>query len=155
MSLKRIRDRVPSATAIGTGKLSGHELKFHKKSTIDGSAKCDIFQNNDPNSKVIGIVFEIDEKGKKVLDKKEGVGFGYEEKNVEIVNSEGNLISVFTYYATNIDNNLKPYTWYKEHVLQGAKENDLPATYIMNLEIVVAIEDPDRERHEKEIQIYR
>jgi gamma-glutamylcyclotransferase len=155
MSLRRIKNRVPSATVIGTGQLSGHELKFHKISKKDGSAKCDIFQNDDPDSKVIGIVFEIDEKGKKTLDKKEGLSFGYEQKNVKIVTSEGSKISVFTYYATNTDNNIKPYTWYKEHVLRGAKENNLPEQYITKLEKVVAIEDPDRERHEKEMQIYR
>lgn len=155
MSLKRIRDRVPSATVIGTGKLLGHELRFHKISTIDGSAKCDIFQNNDLNSMVVGIVFEIDKNGKEVLDKKEGLGFGYEEKNVVIVSSEGDEISAFTYYATNIDNTLKPYTWYKEHVVRGAKENNLPEKYIIKIEKVVAIEDPNRERHEKEMQIYK
>ena len=42
MSIKRIIDGVPSAKKIGVGKLLSHELKFHKVSNKDGSAKCDI-----------------------------------------------------------------------------------------------------------------
>jgi len=89
------------------------------------------------------------------LDKKEGLGFGYEQKEVDIITSNGDTVKAFTYYATNIDETLKPYSWYKEHVIRGAVENKLPKSYISNIEAIEAIEDPDRERHDMELKIYR
>lgn len=155
MSIKRITDRVPSARVFGIGKLTEHELRFHKVSQNDGSAKCDILQNNDAKSVVMGVIFKIDKKGKEILDRKEGLNFGYDQKNVNITTDSGEEISAFTYYATSVADNLKPYKWYKEHVLRGAKENNLPAKYILEIEKIEAIEDPDRSRHEKELSIYR
>jgi gamma-glutamylcyclotransferase len=42
MSLSRLRERVPSAEAVGCFSLNGHDLRFHKLSK-DGSGKCDAF----------------------------------------------------------------------------------------------------------------
>ena len=37
-----------------------------------------------------------------------------------------------------IDDSLRPYTWYKDFVVDGAKEHDLPEAYIKKLESVLA-----------------
>lgn len=155
MSIKRMRERVPSATIVSIGRLKNHQLKFHKVGKNDGSGKCDISENVDHRSEVIGVVFDIEAKGKKFLDEKEGLGNGYEQKNVEVIDAQGKTITAFTYYATNIDNTVKPYTWYKEHVVRGAKENSFPEEYVDFLEGIEALEDSDGERHKKELKIYR
>jgi len=155
MSIKRILSRVPSAKKIGVGKLSSHELKFHKVSNNDGSAKCDIIETGQGDSEVMGVLFEIDEKGKSVLDRKEGLNYGYAEKEVEVTMNNGEKLSAFTYYATNINENLKPFNWYKEHVLRGATENNFPEEYIKNIEKIEATKDPDKNRHDEEMKIYR
>jgi hypothetical protein len=54
-----------------------------------------------------------------------------------------------------IDSDLRPYDWYKYHVVTGAKENNLPADYVSMLEGVESILDPDKERERKELNIYR
>ena len=59
------------------------------------------------------------------------------------------------YYATDIDPSLRPYHWYKRHVLIGARENNLPAEYIEHIEAIEAIDDPDKQRCSREIAIYR
>ena len=41
MLTDRLRERVPSATAIGIGQLAGHSLRWDKRSERDGSGKCD------------------------------------------------------------------------------------------------------------------
>jgi len=155
MSIKRLRERIPSAKKVTVAELSNHELKFRKKSTEDGSAKCDIAETHNPDKIVFGVIFDIDDSEKFKLDQKEGLGKGYEEKIVEVISIEGNLLEATTYYATNIDPSLKPYSWYKEHVLRGAKENNFPDEYIQNIFSVKTIEDPKPERHADELAIYR
>ena len=146
MSIKRLRKRIPSAKRVAVARLSNHELKFHKKSTEDGSAKCDIIETHNPDTIVFGVVFDIDDSEKIKLDQNEGLGKGYEEKFVEVISIEGNLLEATTY--------LKPFSWYKEHVLRGAKENNFPDEYIQNIIGIKTIEDPKPERHAEEMAIY-
>lgn len=154
MSIKRLLARVPSARKIGTGTLEKHELRFHKKSGKDGSAKCDAHETGDPQHRLHGVVFHISPDEKPNLDWHEGLGKGYETKQVTIVLADGSSIEAYTYYATDIDPGLKPLCWYREHVLRGARENELPAEHIRSIEIVAFDEDTDTERRERELSIY-
>ena len=72
-----------------------------------------------------GVVFEISLSEKPALDKKEGLGSGYDEKYVTVVSASGEEYEAVTYYATNIDDSLKPCDWYKEHVLRGGTRTRL------------------------------
>ena len=153
MSIKRLKDRVPSAHVISIATLNEHHLRFHKKSK-DGSGKCDAHETQNAEHHVIGVVFEIAETDKPELDRKEGLGLGYEQKEVTLTASSGETISAITYYATNIDSKLKPYHWYKHHVLTGAKENGLPSEYVDKISSIESIPDPKLERHESEMAIY-
>ena len=155
MSLKRIRSRTPSAVVDSVACLSGHVMKFRKRSNKDGSAKCDVVETSNRDDVVWGVVFEIDDVEKTYLDNAEGLGYGYEQKAVELTGPDGKTLRAYTYYATDIDDGLKPFTWYTEHVLRGARENGLPAEYIAGIEEIESIQDPDRERHERELSIYR
>lgn len=154
MSTPRLIDRVPSAKAVLVARLERHRLKFHKSSK-DGSGKCDIEFTNDQNDVVYGVVFQILVSDKTELDKKEGLGRGYKEKSVSVVGEDGESVNAVTYYATNIDSSLKPYYWYKEHVVRGAKEHNLPAVYIKSIEAVESDPDPDPKNNKKELSIYR
>jgi len=152
MSSKRLRKRIPAAR-LGVGKLYEHELRFHKESNNDGSAKCDAHNTGNSSHLIYGVVYEISEIHKTVLDEFEGLGFGYEIKNVQI-HVEDTTISAFTYYATQINVNLKPLHWYKKHVLIGAHENALPDFYIQQIEKINSVADVDVNRHKKELKIY-
>mgnify|MGYP002267065895 CR=1 FL=1 len=129
MSVLRLRSRVPAASVVGVGKITSHRLMFHKVCKV-GSGKCDAYHTNEPDHYIIGVLFIIDPSEKPILDKAEGLGFGYEEKMVSVEIGDGRIISALTYYATNIDSSVKPFHWYKEHVLRGARENGLPNWYI-------------------------
>ena len=154
MSRKNLTDWVPSATFVAVATLAKHVLKFHKVSN-DGSGKCDVSETANRNDQVIGVVFDISESEKPELDRKEGLHYGYEEKTVVVNSLNGESMEATTYYATNCDSSLKPYHWYKEHVLRGAKENNLPEEYIRNIKGIEATEDPDQHRHDEEMKIYR
>lgn len=153
MSQRRLRARVPSARFVAVADLPAHRLRFHK-STRDGSAKCDAEETGNPDHRVIGVIYEIADHEKPDLDRHEALGFGYDEKQVEAITEQGRF-HAWMYYATRIDESLKPFHWYKDHVLIGARENSLPADYIAQIEAVESINDPKPERHERELAIYR
>jgi hypothetical protein len=57
-------------------------------------------------------------------------------------------LPVFTYTAeaSHIDTTLRPYSWYKRFVVDGAREHALPAGYIAQIDAVPAEEDRNRSR---------
>lgn len=154
MSTPRLIARTPSAKALFVARLDNHKLQFHKRSH-DGSGKCDIEITNNPVDVVHGVIFELILSEKIILDKIEGLGNGYDEMTVSVSTHQGESITAVCYSATDIDPSLKPYHWYKEHVLRGAREHGLPGEYIQAIGAVESIADPEPENHEKELLIYR
>lgn len=141
MLSKRLRARVPSAVQRGIGYICGHRLIFDKRSA-DGSGKCDAESTLVPEDRVFGVVYEIDPSQKAQLDRAEG---GYAQKNVEVISGEATFRAI-TYYATRKDPSLRPYHWYKQYVLAGARENSLPLEYIKLIESIESVEDPGTSR---------
>jgi hypothetical protein len=131
-----------------------HDLRFHKSGS-DKSAKCDAYFTSKTTDVIHGILFDIDPIEKPALDKVEGLGFGYDEKLITITNDAGHTATAITYFATRIDVNLKPYSWYLNHVLIGARESLLPLDYIeLKIASIEAIDDSDRLRDAKERAIH-
>ncbi|MGD2112878.1 MAG: gamma-glutamylcyclotransferase [Gammaproteobacteria bacterium] len=153
MSTLRLRSRAASACAVAMAWLPGHALRFHKRGR-DGTAKCDACHTGHDHDRVYGVVFEIEAHEKPDLDTWEGLGSGYEEKQVTVTDAAGARYQAFTYYATHIDSRLRPYRWYKEHVLRGAREHELPVAYIAAIRSIEAIDDPARDNHGRELSIY-
>ena len=145
MLTARLRERVPSATAIGIGQLEGHALRWDKRSWRDGSGKCDAEFTGQQSDVVWGVVFEFVPEDKPALDQAEGLGNGYMEKMVNILTEAGWLTAV-TYLATDKDASLRPYHWYKALVVAGAREHGLPPSYRSHLELVVTVSDLDPAR---------
>ncbi|MGB0734129.1 MAG: gamma-glutamylcyclotransferase, partial [Pontibacterium sp.] len=89
------------------------------------------------------------------LDAFEGIGMCYDSKPVEVVvQPENRVVQAYTYFAIHIDPSLKPYHWYKHHIVQGAKEAELPVEYVADIGHVPSIDDPDGDRHQREMMIY-
>lgn len=153
MSLKRLQHRVPSAVSLGTYSLSKHQLVFHKHGR-DDSAKCDAHYTGDIADTVRGRLYEIDEIEKSSLDRAEGLGAGYSEKVISVFDAQGLAVKAITYWATAINKKLKPFTWYKQHVLIGALEANLPEEYVDAIKAVPAIEDCDSVREIQELSIH-
>lgn len=151
MSTARLRERCPSAKPLGVAELIGFELRWHKRSA-DGSGKCDIVAGATPETRVLGVLYEIASKEKSELDRAEGLGNGYAEIEVEVI-SKGSPARAKAYQATAVQQDPIPYSWYRELVVAGAKEHGLPAAYIAQLEAIPAKEDPDRERHKKNMSL--
>jgi len=117
MSTKRLLHRVPSAHVLEIGTLHSHQLVFHKVSDVDGSGKADIIAHHSMH--VMGVLYRLDREDKATLDRLEGLGTGYAEKRVTIIDGNDSPITAVAYVATVTDPDLKPYTWYLQHVVEG------------------------------------
>ena len=144
----RLLQRVPSSKALAKAELHSHMLRFHKRGA-DGSGKCNVFHTGESRDKVIGVVYEMDAAEQPLLDLAEGLGRGYDLAEHTVIADDGEH-EVFFYIAHQdyIDDELRPYTWYKELVLHGARLHDLPDVYIEELEMIEALMDPDKVREE-------
>ena len=142
----RLSKRVPSAALIGITELEDTRVVFHKRSR-DGSAKCMILKEQTDNPVAYGALFAINADEQKFLDEAEGCGYGYSRVPVQCTVEEIHF-SAFTYVAETkaIDISLKPYHWYKNLVIAGARYHQFPETYISIFEQVSSIQDPDNNR---------
>ncbi len=147
----RIMERVPSAELLGVAKHGNYELKFHKRSN-DGSSKCNMFSSE--SGLVYGAIYKLKPEHKNELDRFEGKGYGYIDKQITIVHNE-NEYTCFTYIAqqSHIVDNLKPYHWYKQLVVLGAQYLQFPDTYISSIKEVPSIEDPDESRRREKDEL--
>jgi len=127
-------------------------MYFHKLGT-DDSGKCDAFFTGDDRDNILGILYEIAPGDRDMLAKAEEFAHGYKEKAVGIITDGGKRLDAFTYCATNIETTLKPFHWYKGHLLIGAREFDFPEEYILQFLTVESSDDPDSERNNRELKI--
>lgn len=155
MLMSRITERIDSYKKIGIGYLPKHSLRFHKISK-DGSGKADAYYTGKDSDVVWGVIGHIDSKAKSKLDRFEGLGKGYNDDVVEVITNEGK-ISATTYLADEncIDFNLLPYDWYKDIVVQGCIENQLPQDYIDVIKGSSFKKDPDVQRRQKHYGILK
>ncbi len=145
MFTPRLQERVPSAAPIVIGKLKGHVLRWDKRSQTDGSGKCDAEITGRARDSVWGVVFALKAAEKIALDRAEGLGSGYSEKQVDIVVGKA-VVKAVIYVATDKKRSLKPYHWYKAFVVAGAREHGLPRHYVRRLDATKSIRDRDRAR---------
>ncbi|GGO83200.1 hypothetical protein GCM10011348_26390 [Marinobacterium nitratireducens] len=154
MALERLRARVPEAEPLSSGILREHSLRFHKIGQ-DGSAKCDAFATGQPCDRVHGVLYRLERSSRPLLDRVEGLGYGYEIRDVGIELADGRTLAAFIYSATLIDPRLHPFDWYLEHVLRGARQAQLPQQYLEALLRQACQPDPDAERAALERALYQ
>ena len=142
----RLTKRVPSAALIGKVELSQTRLAFYKRS-IDGSGKCTLLQDTISKSIAYGALYTMASDEVVLLDGFEGLAKGY-DKHAISCDIDNTIYHAFTYLAAPqaIDVSLKPYHWYKQLVLAGARHHCFPESYIAYLEGIDSIPDPDPER---------
>lgn len=125
----RINERVGKSKFIEFRKLKGFELVFNKKSK-DGSSKANLKPNR--SGIVYGTIREFTEEQKLKLNKFEGLGYGYEFIHVATIDSK----KIYAYIATDpkyLTEDLLPFDWYLNYVIEGLKENNVEEDYLNNL----------------------
>ncbi len=155
MAQARLQRRIPSAEKLGVVELTGHRLTFDNESSIDGSGKCDALITNNSADLLFAVLYRMAASEKSILDGYEGLGVEYRDASIPITLPGGDPACALIYYATNLNPRLCPYHWYKEHVVRGALENDLPNAYVEAIRAVKSISDENLEREQRELRIYR
>jgi gamma-glutamylcyclotransferase len=147
MHVNRLRERIGELRVHGPAILPGFRLAWHKKGA-DGSGKCDIVHAAEPGHAVHGVIYEIHVNQKPMLDRFEGLGHGYDEREVDLHLDSGPLRAyAYVAHAAHIDPHVLPYHWYKAFVVEGARQHGLPGHYVEQIASVPAIADPDPARH--------
>ncbi|WP_260632462.1 gamma-glutamylcyclotransferase [Burkholderia cenocepacia] len=100
-----------------------------------------------------GVLFAIDTSSLPALDKYEDASRTSELQEVQVQTDQG-VVTAFTYFATKTELGLRPYHWYKYHVLYGARAAKLPPDYIAAIEQFEEIQDLDLVRSERNLAVY-
>ncbi|MEJ2687702.1 MAG: gamma-glutamylcyclotransferase [Gammaproteobacteria bacterium] len=148
----RLGERVPSARLLGAVALAGWSLRFHKRSDVDGSAKCDLMRTGAESDLAYGALYRMAAGDKPALDAAEGAGYRQQILEVDL---DGVPRRAFAYLAETSyrDDSLAPYDWYRNLVVAGARFLGLPCPYVSAIEGVAAISDPDEVRRQHALTI--
>ncbi len=144
LCLPRLRFRVPGVQFSGIAVLHDYALHWHKRSE-DGSGKCSIESNL--GEQVWGGLFSIPAHEMHRLDRVEGLGHGYDKTSIS-VRRDDLVVDATTYLAPPefIDTSRRPYIWYRDLVVCGARAHGLPVPYTQNLSVVESVPDSDEAR---------
>ena len=146
MPRARVEERVGRCERLGAASLSGWRLAFHKRGA-DGSGKCDASFTGDPGDRLWGALDRMSDDQMDELDRYEQ---GYDRRTVEVQFDGGTVRAVlYVAMASRTEPKLRPYHWYKELVLAGARELGLPRGYVDSIEAVSSFPDPCRERADR------
>jgi gamma-glutamylcyclotransferase (GGCT)/AIG2-like uncharacterized protein YtfP len=154
---QRLKDRMGSAEFFSNAWIRSYEVRFRKKSD-DGSGKADLVQTGNPGDIVHGVVYQFDPNERDALNAAEP---GYDPETIEVQNTTG-VLKATTYLAREdqIDESLKPYTWYRDVILCGAEQHGIPEDYRQKIERILDLPDPKptrdaRKTAERQIREYR
>ena len=131
LSSARLRRRVPSATARGIARVPGFVLRLDKRGA-DGSAKANLHPA--PDASVWGVVYALDARHWSNLDACES---GYARIAVEAWLGDAPA-RVQTYRSDQLDHGAVAFEWYKQLMLDGAREHGLPVSWLAWLEALSA-----------------
>lgn len=138
-----LRSRVPSAKIVTKLNIPSWKLHFHKAGT-DDSAKCNIIPTNSAEDIVHGVIYEFNAMEQDKLDE---VEFGYHARSMQFSHYKDVLIYIAQ--DENINDQLLPYSWYRDIVIAGAEYHRFPDNYIRFLQSFSANPDPDKVRDKK------
>lgn len=125
MSQQRLQQRVGNVASLGLAKLDQYRFVFNKRGS-DGTGKANVIA--DANASVEGVVYRMTDAQLDKLDRFEGSPKHYLRKKIHIKHPQKGLIQAITYLAhpeQTASHSIKPSQEYLNHILLGAKENNL------------------------------
>ena len=136
----RMRERAPSARALGPALLPGYAWRCNKRSA-DGSARANLVR--DAGAETWGVLYEIHPSEWAAIDRAEG---GYERIVVDVLR-DGVRGAAQTYVSDRTADDWIPARWYLGLVAAGAREHGLPAAWIASIEALAP--QPDESAGER------
>lgn len=126
MSSSRLKARIPSARSVTTARLNNYRFTCNK---IGGDNTGYANLEYDPESHVYGVVYKLQPDHLNTLDLYEG---NYRRKEIK-VDAGSKELKAITYISDYTSNDLQVADWYQEHIINGAREHQLPAEYIQTI----------------------
>lgn len=126
MDETQMRERCPSAVKIGVGEIDSYKIVFNRKGTYRDGGVSSI----EPayNSKVFGVVFQMDEKELIDLDKIEDKrAYNREEIDVKLL-SDGDVVRCSVYKSFRQED-IEPDQEYLDLIINAAEKANLPKLY--------------------------
>ncbi|MCF6327245.1 MAG: gamma-glutamylcyclotransferase [Devosiaceae bacterium] len=130
MNSKQMKQRIASATFVGIGVLDNHKLSFNRKGSYRPGGVASV---EDCVEKVWGVVWEMPSSELAKLTKIEDPT-AYSREQKSIIMKNGETLSCNVYVAQKQVDFIAPEKEYMNLIISGAKEFELPPTYIAFLE---------------------
>jgi gamma-glutamylcyclotransferase len=136
MASAEMEDWCPAHRLVGPARLDGFRVELRRRSIRWGGGAADIVPA--PDESVWGVLYEVAEEELDRLDEKEGEGFAYRRRAVE-VKREGEQRAAVAYEVVDKEPREVPCSrGYAELVLAGARERGLPREWIRELAGITA-----------------
>lgn len=128
MSSRRLAARVGGARVLGAARMADARLRFDKPGG-DGTGKANLVP--DRSAWTWGVVWSVSGPVLDALDRFEP-GYDRIERSVRFADGRERLAAVYVWSGTPRE--LAPAAWYVRHLLTGAREHGLPASWRALLE---------------------
>ena len=127
----RLRELAPSAVARGAARAAGFALRLDKRGA-DGTAKANL--HPEPGSVVWGALYALDVADWPRLDARER---DYARIEIEIETGDERVLAQ-TYRSDRLISDALAAVWYKQLIVDGAREHALPADWCAWLDTLPA-----------------
>lgn len=127
----------PKWKLLGTVCLENYRLSFNYYSSGRNGGAANLMESY--NSKVYGLLFEMNESDHRTIREKEGYPKYYEEITVTVKCKDKSIPNVLTYKVVKDKEKLehqKPTAYYMGLILNNARINGFPDEYIRYLESI-------------------
>jgi gamma-glutamylcyclotransferase len=123
----------PGHRFAGVAELRGHRLAFTSRSVRTGTGVADIVAA--AGHSVWGVLYELDAAMLAALDEKEGNGWAYERRRVEVRrDGEDRALDALAYSVIARETaDVRPSREYLQGLLGAARERALPDSYVTAL----------------------
>ena len=129
MSSARLLTRVPAARSLGRAQLTGFRLAWNKPG-IDGSGKANIVLA--AAETVWGVLYHFPRSAWDALDQIER---DYTRESHSVIDHKGAAVStqLYRWHCEPHVADRTPHAWYRDHLVSGAREHQLPIDVIAAL----------------------
>lgn len=140
LNLQKVNQMLTKPRVTGIARLSNHKMGFYGHSVIwDGAVETVVPDNQ---SEVWGILYQLEAYEWEQLDNLKDVrldGTGeYFHYPVEVIDEQNMLREASLYKKAQLREPKQPSTEYLDIIIQGAKEQGLPESYIATLQDVAS-----------------
>jgi gamma-glutamylcyclotransferase (GGCT)/AIG2-like uncharacterized protein YtfP len=126
---RQMQQRCPGARVLGRATLRDHAMVFPRYSTLRGGGVAGVVPT--PGAVVEGVLYALSGDALLAMDGFEGTHDGHYSRSVQVVHdTAGNALEAWVYLATPMPAAPHaPTRHYRDTILRGAEEHQLPADY--------------------------